>query len=371
MNALRRFFLPVLLLPVLFALFLLPVFAVSEDDPLADENEVYSAAWSLLDPDTARLLESVGVDPEDLSSLFSLSPTSLLTLVKNVFSATSSDIASQFLAAGAALLTAAVLLPLCPESVRDTAGQCAALFAVFLISAPAVAAARSVASAVRLTRTLELSLLPVPVAAASLAGKPLTAAVVENGVFFFAETVGAAFSDAVVPLTAVLMTLCAAAAIDPDDTLSRLTAGLSKGLTLFAGLVSGVFALVTRLQGTLAGAADSVTVKSARILVGSAVPVVGGALADTLSGVLEGVRLAGGSVAMLGVLLALVVLLPALAAVLTVKLFLWAAALFAPAVGMPKAGDYATALSSAFTLLGAAAVFHAAVYVISLALLLH
>ena len=360
--------LSLMLFALLFAAFVCPAAA---SDSLSAENEVYAEAYGLLDPQSKALLSRLGVEGGDLTSLLTFSPASLAELVRDAFAAAGQESRETFLSAGLILLLTGILLPLCPERLRETTGQCAVLLAVFCIAAAALSAAKSAAAAVTVTRTLELSLLPVPVAAAALGGKPLTAAVAENGLFLFSETVGAVFSDALTPLTGILLVLCTAAAVSPDAALGRLAAGLTKGLTILAGLAAGLFALVIRLQGAVSGPADGLSVKTARILVGSAVPVVGGALSDTLSGVLGSLRLAGGSVAVLGILLALVTLLPALASIVTVKLFLWAVSLAAPALDLQKAGDFAGALSPAFTLFGAVAVFHAAVYVLTLGMLLH
>ena len=363
----------VLFLSFFFSMFSIPAAAAEdsvEEDDFSSENEVFSESFALLDEQTKALLREVGVDPADLTSLLRLSPASFWRLFRSVFAITSSGLRQSFLGALILLVASGLLMPLCPSRMRETTGHAVTLLSVFSMAAGAVGAADSVLSSVRLTGTLARLLLPVPLAAAALSGRPLTAAVVQNGLFYFSEAADFLFSQGLAPLIGIVLALSAAGALAPDETLPRFVRGLTRILTLVSGSAAGIFALVLRMQGALSGSGDAVALGSAKILVGSTVPVVGSALADTLAGVASSISLAGGSVAMLGILLICVLLLPALAVVLTVKFCLWAAELFCTALDLSKAGDFASALSPAFTLFGAIALFHAAVLALSLGMLL-
>ena len=363
----------VLFLSFFFSMFSIPAAAAEdsvEEDDFSSENEVFSESFALLDEQTKALLREVGVDPADLTSLLRLSPASFWRLFRSVFAITSSGLRQSFLGALILLVASGLLMPPCPSRMRETTGHAVTLLSVFSMAAGAVGAADSVLSSVRLTGTLARLLLPVPLAAAALSGRPLTAAVVQNGLFYFSEAADFLFSQGLAPLIGIVLALSAAGALAPDETLPRFVRGLTRILTLVSGSAAGIFALVLRMQGALSGSGDAVALGSAKILVGSTVPVVGSALADTLAGVASSISLAGGSVAMLGILLICVLLLPALASVLTVKLFLWTAELFCASLGLSKAGDFASALSPAFTLFGALAVFHAAVLALSLGMLI-
>lgn len=72
----------------------------------------------------------------------------------------------------------------------------------------------------------------------------------------------------------------------------------------FVGLLS--------IKGLLAGAADSAVAKGAKFLIGSFVPVVGGAVSDALGSIVSSLSLVRGATGAFGILAVLLIALPVL-----------------------------------------------------------
>ena len=88
------------------------------------------------------------------------------------------------------------------------------------------------------------------------------------------------------------------------------------------GLVTTLFLGVLSISGTVTSATDSLALKTTRFLV-SGVPVVGGAIAESLTATTASIDVLKSGVGAFGILAVVVILLPIL-----ITLLLWKAALF-------------------------------------------
>lgn len=87
--------------------------------------------------------------------------------------------------------------------------------------------------------------------------------------------------------------------------------GAAKGIvTMTAGLLMTVFVGLLSLKGSLAGAADSVTLRTAKLAAGAVLPVVGGAVSDALSSVQGSMSLLRSSVGGFASIAVMAMLLP-------------------------------------------------------------
>ncbi len=96
--------------------------------------------------------------------------------------------------------------------------------------------------------------------------------------------------------------------------LGGLAAMVSKFIKWGLGLIATVFGAVIGLQSLLAGAADSVALKAGKFLIGSSVPVIGGAVSDAIGTVYAGLKVVKGTAGAAGICAIVVLFAPSAAA---------------------------------------------------------
>lgn len=358
-------------LPAAFAAFAVSAGAQETASVSDPANAYFAEAWNALDDETAALLESLGISPDEIGSLFRLRPADVFDTVRRLFSSYVCEIRGDLAAAFVLLAAGGIGLSVIdPGPNREFASVVSAAAVAFLFTAASAQVADRCVAAVTLTADFVKGLLPVYAGVVAFSGDPGMALEVQSLAFAYAEFVCAGFSAAVPAFAAFSTALSAAAALRPGDWPDTLPGLVQKAVRLGMGFFAGVFSAVLSVRGLLAEAADTVTVRGARFLVGSAVPVVGSAVGEALAAVQAGLSMAKTGVGILGVLAVALIALPALCA-----LALWRAALFAAGAAAQLFGDmrserYAKSLGELFGTLAAALVFNCVVYVAALGLVL-
>lgn len=368
----RRKIAAVLLLSV-FVCFLLPAAATAaESAPAQDPAQAYfSEAWNVLDDETASLLDALGVSADEMDSLFRLEPENILQMVKRLFSASFQEIRGDLAVTVLILALSCVFLRMvAPGANREFASVVAASSVVFLLTAASAQMADRCVSAIVLTADFVKGLLPVYAGVIAFSGNPGMALETQTLIFAYAETVCAWFSAAVPAFSAFSAALSVAAALRPGEWPDVLPGLVQKAVRFVMGFLAGIFSAVLAVRGMLAEAADTVTVRGARFLIGSMIPAVGGAVGDALASVQAGISMAKTGVGILGVIAVALISLPALC-----TLVLWRAALFAAGAAAELFGDarsakFTKSLGELFGTLGAALVFDGVVYIAALGLVL-
>ena len=347
---------------------LLPLFAFSAGAKEADAAEdYYVQAFAGIDADTRRLLESIGVSGADLYAVSSVSPESLLSLLRELFGTAFTEKAKLLGECLALMLLIRFFASfISSPAVLEAVEQAGNMMLVFLLVSGAAAAGDACVQAVRLTKNCIVTLIPVLGVVLTFSGNPASALSVHAAVFSFAQGVGVLFADLAVPLTSLGAALGSAAAICPVPGLEQLSVLVRNAVTWGMALVSGVFAAVLGIRGAVSGAADGVAAKGIRFLLGG-VPVVGGALGEALSALNGSLALVKNSVAVLGVLAVLLISLPGVCSLLVWKGMLYVIGAAAQMLSFKKAPAFIAVLQSVFSVLLAVILFNAFVYVVALA----
>jgi len=171
-------------------------------------------------------------------------------------------------------------------------------------------------------------LLPTLTTAAAATGAAGSAGAVYAAAAWFSDLLLMAAEKFVLPMVCAFTAANIAAAVLGDKRLDGLVAFLQWGTkTLMKLMVIGFTAYVS-LSGILAGAADAATVKAAKSVISTALPVVGKLMADAAEALVAGAGLIRGAVGVYGLLAcAAIILLPVLRLGLRCLLFRAAAAI--------------------------------------------
>ena len=211
---------------------------------------------------------------------------------------------------GVLLLATAALCGLTRE-VGETLGQSGGLDVASLTAAVAVTAVAvsDVCSMVGLGREaldgmeqFSQVLLPTLAAAVAAGGAPGTAAARQMATVLFSDLLLTAIDKALLPMVYAYVAVCAAHAALGNDGLKRLAALLKWGVTTALTAILLVFVGYLTVSGAIAGSADAMALKAAKLTISGMVPVVGGILSDAAGTLLAGAGVLRGTIGVFGLL---------------------------------------------------------------------
>ena len=208
----------------------------------------------------------------------------------------------------------------------------------------------------------------VPVFAAILgaAGKPLTSASMSGVLLMAANTVTYIANFAVIPLMSGHLSLSVASSVSPLLKDTNLAESLKKLSFWIMGFISTVFIGILSIQTAVNASADSLSLKTAKFIVGSTVPVAGGVLSEALATVTASLSLLKSSVGIWGVLVCALTFLPLIIELLLWRICMWGLSFFSSAFSISKITNLFKSVDSVLSSLVGIVLLTAAMFIISL-----
>lgn len=355
-----------------FAVFLICIFLLFCFSVAAGASEVYGEIFDFFSDDALSLLSEFGIDTDGQGDFFDITPGKALGTVAGLFTKGFSDIFRAGLTSLTLIIVAALFTGFFPEGGNlFFMGKSVAVMTVMFSAVSFTGEIFSeCASALLMTKNFMLTLIPVFTGVVAVSGNPALAVSFNSVVFAFAEGIALLFSNVIPVMSAVLVAVCSAGAVNPYMSLQGIGRTLSRAITLLMAFVAGIFVAVLSVRGVIAGAADSVTIRGFRFLIGNTVPVVGSAIGEALNSVVAGIGLIKSTAGMLGIMGITVINLPVL-----VNIILWKGALFVMGVTADITGNseikgFSESLSGVISVITGALCFVSLVFILSIAIIL-
>ena len=327
---------------MLFALNTAVCFAL-EEETTDNYSSFYesSGADSLDDslPDDVKdTIDSAGIDISNWQSMLSPSPKKIISMFADIARGSfKKPIKDMVIIAGVVILVGLIKGTVAAENFSEPLNiviGCAVAITVFVSSAGVISQGMS---AVEATSDFMLALIPVLAGIITAAGNPTLA--LTYGSFAMAAAQAAAVAQA-----ALLHRL------RPTGVLS---------------FVAAAFSAVLGLKSLLAGSADTLASKGIKLALSSAVPIVGGALSDAYSSIIGSVSLLKSTVGVFGVIAVVMIDLPVVLQLTARIILLKLLGVLSSSMGDDTTGEVLDTLSSALTVINAAVIFTAALFIIS------
>lgn len=274
--------------------------------------------YSLPD-ETRRILEEGGINPEMPDWVNSVTP-------KNVFSHI-----LEFLKSGAktplfsaAALVSIILISAALESMGiSTSSATAALYATALsatavIIKPVFSTVNACIGAMQGCAVFMMSFVPIFAVIVASSGTIATSISMSSLLLGAAQVVNYISNFIVIPLLGGYMSISIAASISPIISNSGIAEGIKKLSFWIMSLATTVFIGILSIQTTVNASADTLSLKTAKFLIGSSVPIAGTALSEALTTVTASMGLLKSTVGIYGVIACCALFLPLLA-----ELILW------------------------------------------------
>lgn len=219
--------------------------------------------------------------------------------------------------------------------------------------------------------TLTAAMIPVMGSLLALGGNLGQAAVTSELLLVFLTVCEYVSSTVTPPVCGVCMAFTLTDALGTRLTLAPIADQIKRWYTSLLGLIMFLFSLALSAQSVLTGRGDSLAMRGVKYAVGSMIPVVGGAVAGSLSTIAEVVSALRGVCGVAGMILVALLLLPTLAELLLTRAAIRLAASVASMLTCDGEARLLGEIASLYGYLAAAASICAVVFMTALGLLIH
>lgn len=345
-------------------------FAVGEETT-DDYSSFYESSGAdrlgdTLPDDIKDSLDSSGIDIADWQSLLSPSPKKLVSMFGDMARGSFlKPIKDMALIAGIVILVGLIKGTAAAENFSEplnTVIGCAVAITVFASSAGVISQG---VSAVKATSDFMLVLIPVLAGIITAAGNPALALTYGSFAMTAAQAAAQTVGNVIMPLCGAFSAFGVSASLSPELKLTKLAEMIKKLAIGVLSFAAAAFSAVLGLKSLLAGSADTLTSKGIKLALSSAVPIVGGALSDAYSSIIGSVALLKSTVGVFGVIAVVLIDLPVILQLTARILLLKLLGVLSSSMGDDASGEVLETLSSALTVINAAIIFTAALFIIS------
>ncbi|MBQ8229045.1 MAG: hypothetical protein IJZ88_08555 [Clostridia bacterium] len=358
---------------LMLIIFAVPVLAEENDDftsliNSSGADELYES----LDDEIKDALGELGINGVDFTSLFDVSLEKVFNVIKNAASGSLESPVKSLTKLLSVIILLAIGESFIPddEKIKPVMGILGSLFCISVVIVPLYQAMESAVSSVSLCSSFMKLLIPVLTGVISASGNPSLAISFQSVAFYAAQVISLVSEKYIVPLVGAVIALDIAGSLMPSFKLGGITELIKKTVVSVLSFAASLYVSFLGIKGALANAADTVANKGIKLIISSAVPVVGGAVSEAYSGILGSLVLVKSTVGIFGIAVIAVITAPAM-----IQLLFW---IFALKIGV-AAGEVfmqdgtvkiLKAFASAATLLNVVLLFNAVLFIISMALIL-
>ncbi|MBO5357909.1 MAG: hypothetical protein J6A78_01130 [Clostridia bacterium] len=268
------------------------------------------------------------------------------------------------------ILALIILSTVISTAFKDGVSETVTFATVLAVSAallsPIYSVVTAAAEALRGCAAFMTAFIPVFAGIVAASGKALTSASMSGVLLLAANLVTFIANFAVLPLTCGHLSLSIAASVSPLLQNTNLANSVKKLSLWIMGFISTVFVGILSIQTAINGAADSLTLRTAKFIVGSSVPVAGGVLSEALATVTASLSLLRSSVGIWGVLICALTFLPIIIELLMWRLALWGLSFLGDTLSTPKISALLKSVDAVLSVLVGVVLLTAAMFIISL-----
>ena len=373
-RKLKWIFVPVF---IVFLLYMFTYTCFAEDSSESGVTEqaqsVFSELLSSLEEETKEALSEIGIDDADYTQLLSLSPKRVVDAILELFTGKMSEKLKAVGFVCALLVLSAVL-----EGFAQPGSTMHSVFSVFTTLLIVVSLLLPISeslvqafSAMELSSNFLLAYIPAFAGVISMSGKPLSSAAYSSVMIGLSNLLAQCNVKVFLPVVQVFFSLNIASSVQPKYAFNSLVAFFKKAVTVLLGFSATIFTGLLAIKGSLASAGDSVAVRGVKMLVGSAVPVVGSALSDAYTSVLGSITLIQNAVGIFGIVVFALMHVPVILDLLLWYLALSFTASVSEALGQKQAATLLNGIASTVSLVNTLVIFTAFILIISTGIMLN
>lgn len=331
------------------------------------DNVGASELENSLDEQTKDFFESNGIDAKDPNWVNRITGGGVLKHIwQLVTGGIKAPVKTGVLIASIIFLTAS--LTAFGSSPRFETAIYAAVLAISALIATDIWKSVEIAiNAVKSCCSFMMSFVPVFASVLALSGKTVTAPAMSTLLLGATEAVSFVATFAVLPLMGSYLALSIGSGVSPLLNNTGIVDGVKKLSMWIMSLLGTLFIGVLSIQTAVNSAADSVSLRTAKFILGTSVPVAGGVLSEAVSTISTSIGLLRSSIGVYGVVALAITLLP-----IVVEMILWRCVLMVnislgELFSLPKITGILRAVDSMLSVLLGVVLLVGGMFIISLA----
>lgn len=353
----------------IITVFFLATLSVSAEDGGYDSyyDSLIGEKIDSLPEETRDSLENNGINPEDENWVNNITAGGVFSYIVNAVKQRVARPLRDGLAVIAIILISAAIGAFSEERKTSLPADIAAAFAVAgIIAADIWYSISASVNTVKASAGFMIGFIPIFAAITAASGATVTAASMNTLLMLAAQFVSSAAAFAVLPLMGGYLGLSISAGVSPVLGRSGIAETVKKCALWILSFTSTVFLGLLGIQTTVNSAADSVTLKTAKFILGTSVPVAGGVLSEAVSTVSASVSLLRSSIGIYGVVALCALLLPCILQLLLWRLSVCLCSTAADIFSLSKISSLLRAVDSMLVVLIAVILIVAVTFIISL-----
>lgn len=354
------------------ALCAVPATAAEQGGDVEAAQNTFSQIYEAVDEDTRKALEALGLENADYQSMLKLSPRAVVGELIRLLTGKMAEPLKTVGLVCAFLALQTVLASFLHEknSLQTVFSLMGALWVTVLLLQSLTKSLTAAFSAIKLSADFMLVYIPGFAGVVAMSGKPLTSAAYSSVMIGVSNLFSEVQVYVFLPLIQIFFLFHLLAALQEDRAWDGVTAFLKKTVQIVLGFCATVFTGLLSIKGALAASGDSVAVRGVKMLVGSAVPIVGSALGDAYTSVLGSIGLIKNTVGVFGILIIALVTIPAILDLLLWYIGVSFCAAAAGALGQPQIKRLLDGMASTVALVNTLVIFTAFLWIISTGIIL-
>ena len=359
---------------LLFAALSLGAYAAESDSAYDSQLEASGAQgiYDGLDSEIKDGLDELGVSGADFSSLYDLSPKKIFSFISDAASGSLEQPSESLVKLLSVIIVISIGSCFMPddERMKSIMNMTAALLCISAVIVPLFRSAEAAVSSIGTSCVFIKTLIPVLAGVISASGKPSLALSFQSWGFTAAQVISALSESYIMPAVGAVLALDITGSLMPSFKLSGITELIKKTVTAVMSFTATMYVSFLGLKGALANSADSLATKGIKLVISSAIPVVGGAVSEAYSGIIGSLVLVKSTVGIFGIIVISIITLPSVVQLLFCIFALKIGAAASELFNLDGVSQLLKSLSSAVTLLNVVLIFNSVLFIISLALII-
>lgn len=278
-----------------------------------DESEANKLNFAI-DEDTKKNMEKIGINSPQVSQMQNFSIKNFFKFLFSQAIKTLKQPVFIFANCLAIILIAALFENFKPQlngnDLNPILGLVTTLCTCAIIITPIINCIMGVSKTIKNFENFMICFIPVFAGTLAMNFKTATSIGYSSTLFFVAQFVSAIISNLLLPITGAFLAFSIVGNTSGDLKLSALTSTAKKIVIFVLMFMVTIFIGLFSLQTSIAVSSDGLTIKTAKFVSGSFIPIIGKALGDALGSVIGGLNLIKSAVGGFGILVCLASFIP-------------------------------------------------------------
>ncbi len=358
---------------ILCLIFLLAPTVTAAENNIYKEQLENSGVLELEDklPDNVReYINKNGMDVSDYNWINNIETQSVFS---HIFSLLKDGLKTPLISLGvitAIIIINALLFDNDNSSVREIVTYAATISIAGAIIAPIFVSINSAIGAMKACATFMTAFIPIFATLTAASGKAVTSISMSTLLLGAANGVSLMSNFVVIPFIGGYLSLSLATSVSPLVSSSGISAAIKKVSLWLLSFVTTVFLGILSIQTAVNAHADNLSMRTAKFIIGSSVPIAGGVLSEALSTLTASMSLLKSSVGIYGVVICCLTFLPIIIELILWRICLWISDFVSLQFSLGKISGLLQSLDTVISVLIGVILLTAAMFIISLSVVM-